>query len=197
MTDIWPLVHRERRALIEQLREVPPAAWQTPSLCPGWSVHDVLAHLVDDALSTPAGFLGAMLRHRFDFDRVNAAGVAHRRAADPGLTLAAFEAAAGRTTSAPAPRVTRFVEIVVHGEDLRRPLGLTHDYPPAAVTEALHHQVRTPVRFGGGRERLAGYRLVCTDLDLVLGDGPEIHGRGIDLLLALSGRLPWPADLPE
>ena len=129
MTEIWPVVHAERRALIRDLEDLPARQWATPSLCPGWDVHDVLAHLVDDARTTRLGFLRRLAAARFDFDRCNARGVARERRADPRDTLAAFRAVSGRTTSAPAAPATRLVEAFVHGEDIRRPLGLARAYP--------------------------------------------------------------------
>lgn len=50
--EIWPVVHAERRRLVDALENVDEDAWATPSLCPGWDVHDVLAHLVDGARTT-------------------------------------------------------------------------------------------------------------------------------------------------
>lgn len=44
--DGWTLVIDERRALVELLRTFEPDEWRVPSLCPGWTAHDVLAHLV-------------------------------------------------------------------------------------------------------------------------------------------------------
>ena len=93
------------------------------------------------------------------------------------------------------PLDVRLVEEVVHGEDVRRPLGITHDYPVAAVVPALEHQVRTKVSIGGGRERVAGVRLRASDADVVIGDGPEVTGRLVSLLLAVSGRSTARADL--
>ena len=49
MNGIWPVVHAERAAQAEDLQPLTGQAWSTPSLCPGWDVHDVVAHLVDDA----------------------------------------------------------------------------------------------------------------------------------------------------
>lgn len=48
-TDVWPTVHAERQALADDLEHVAPDRWATPSLCAGWGVHDVLAHLVETA----------------------------------------------------------------------------------------------------------------------------------------------------
>jgi hypothetical protein len=64
-----------------------------------------------------------------------------------------------------------------------------------AVVEALRYQAKTAVGIGGGRERVHGIRLVTTDTDFVFGDGAEVTGRAIDLLVAVSGR-PGPVSLP-
>ncbi|WJZ66411.1 maleylpyruvate isomerase family mycothiol-dependent enzyme [Kocuria rosea] len=195
MTKIWPVVHAERRALIRDLEDLPAQQWETSSLCPGWDVHDVLAHLVDDARTTRLGFLRRLAAARFDFDRCNARGVARERRADPRDTLAAFRAVSGRTTSAPAAPATRLVEAFVHGEDIRRPLSLTRDRPAGPVAEALRHQLRTSTKLGGGKERAAGLRLVATDADLDAGTGPEVRGGVLALLLAVSGRPVGPEEL--
>ncbi|KLU09409.1 maleylpyruvate isomerase family mycothiol-dependent enzyme [Kocuria sp. SM24M-10] len=195
MTEIWPVVHAERQALAQDLEHLPAPQWATPSLCPGWDVHDVLAHLVDDARTTRLGFLCRLAAAGFDFDRCNARGIARERRADPRATLAAFRAVSGRTTSAPAPPATRLIEAIVHGEDIRRPLGISRIYPVGPVTEALRHQLRTGVRFGGGKERAHGLRVVTTDAGLETGTGPEVRGTAAALLLAVSGRAVGPEEL--
>ncbi len=114
----------------------------------GWSVHDVVAHLTDSALTTRFGFVRQMVCTRFDFDRANEEGVAERKATDPVQTLAASRATADRTCSPPPPIATRLVEANVHGEDIRLPLGIQHAYPMEPVTMALTHMVRTSAGFG-------------------------------------------------
>ncbi|TMR89043.1 maleylpyruvate isomerase family mycothiol-dependent enzyme [Nonomuraea basaltis] len=188
MNEIWAVVHVEREALIRDLETLPPERWATPSLCPGWDVHDVLAHLADDAKTTRVGFLLRLAAARFDFDRYNNAGVARERAGEPQLTLASFRAASHRTTSAPAPKASRLVEVFVHGEDVRRPLGLSRDYPVAHVAAALRYQLSTGVALGGGKERAHGLRLMVTDASIDVGEGPKVRGTALALLLAVSGR---------
>ncbi|MBC7762647.1 MAG: maleylpyruvate isomerase family mycothiol-dependent enzyme [Candidatus Saccharibacteria bacterium] len=188
MNEIWTIVHKERDALIRDLETLNPEEWTTPSLCPGWDVHDVLAHLVDDAKTTPLGFVGRMVTAGFNFDRTNALGIARERSADPAHTLATFRKVRNRTTSAPAPSITRWVEIFVHGEDIRRPLGMEHQYPVAEVATALRYQAKTSVKVGGGRERLMGLRLIATDAAFDEGHGKEVRGTATALLLAASGR---------
>jgi len=185
---VWRAVHEERRRLIRDLTGLAPDQWRTPSLCPGWSVHDVLAHLIDAVTTTRLGFARQLLAARFDFDRANEHGVLRHRADDPAATLEAFGAVVDRTDTPPGPLATRLVEAFVHGEDVRRPLGTTGDYPREHVMTALAYVARTSPGFGGGRERVHGLRLSPVDADGHLGDGPEVRGTALALLLAASGR---------
>jgi len=191
---MWAAVHKERHALIADLAPTAAEQWMLPSLCPGWTVHDVLAHLVDSAKTTRLSFALRLILARFDFDRDNAAGVIRERAATPADTLNAFRRVANLTKTPPAPFATRLVEAIVHGEDLRRPLGIAHHYAPEAVATALQHQLVTDVHLGGGRERASAFRIVCNDSDRWRGDGPEVKGSTLSLLLAVCGR---PVDLSE
>lgn len=192
---IWPVVHDERVALICDLDPLAAAQWRTPSLCPGWDIHDVLAHLLDSAKTTRLGFVGRMVAARFNFDRDNAAGITREKAADPEDTVAQFRAVQLRTATPPAALATRLVEAFVHGEDIRRPLKISRDYPPVHVAQALTYQVRTSVKMGGGKERAHGWRLAASDTAFECGAGPLVRGRAITLLLAVSGRRVDPSEL--
>jgi len=188
MTDVWELVHQERGSLGDDLADLTDDQWELPSLCGGWTVHDVAAHLVDNAMTTRVGIVLAMVRARFDFDRQNDQGVAREKGATPAETLDRLREVAGRTSTPPAPLDSRLVEEVVHGEDVRRPLGLVRDYPPEAVERALRHQVKTSVALGGGKQYVAGLRLRATDTDLTIGDGAEVAGPAVSLLMVAAGR---------
>ena len=185
---VWPLVHAERAAMIDDLARLDAAQWEQPSLCAGWTVHDVVAHMVDVAHSTRLGFAVDMFRAGFDFDRQNTRGIERARGATPQETLRRLREAATRTSTPIAPLDTRLVEEVVHGEDFRRPLGISHSYSQEAVVRSLRQQVRTSTAFGGARELVAGVRLVATDTNLTIGDGPEVTGPVLALLLTVSGR---------
>jgi uncharacterized protein (TIGR03083 family) len=185
---VWPAVHNERRTLITELESLTPEQWTQPSLCPGWDVHDVVAHLVDSAKTTRLGFLRRMIVARFDFDRDNAIGITRERAVTPEATLNEFRRLREETKTPPAAPATRLVEMIVHGEDIRRPLGLLHTYPSASIDQALRYQVRTGVFMGGGKERAAGYRLRASDASFEHGSGPEVSGTALALLMAISGR---------
>lgn len=186
--DVWALVHAERRALIADLERLDDAQWEQPSLCAGWSVHDVAAHMVDVATTTRLGFVIAMAKARFDFDRQNAQGTERARGASPQETVQRLREAASRTSTPPAPLDTRIVEEVLHGEDIRRPLGLTRDYPKEAVVRSLRYQARASASFGGAKELVARISITATDADVTLGSGPQVRGPALALLLAISGR---------
>ncbi|MEU4623607.1 maleylpyruvate isomerase family mycothiol-dependent enzyme [Actinoplanes sp. NPDC023801] len=192
---VWTTIHDERTALARDLAGLTPQQWTAPTACAGWDVHDVVAHLVDSAKATRAGFVRDMITARFDFDRQNALGVARERHDDPALTLGALRAVIDRTSTPPAPIETRLVEAFVHGEDIRRAVGLSGDYPAGQVAVALLFQLRTTVKMGGGRERAAGLRLVAADEGVDAGSGPEVHGSALALLLAVSGRPSEPGEL--
>jgi uncharacterized protein (TIGR03083 family) len=189
MTDeVWTMVHAERAALIEDLSPLPAERWEQQSLCAGWTVHDVAAHLIDSARTTRLGFVAGLVRARMDFDRLNARGVQRERGAGPPETLQRLRQVASRRSTPPAPLDSRLVEEIVHGEDIRRPLGLTRAYPPEAVLRSLRLQARTPAAFGGAKELTARLRLTATDADCTIGDGPLVSGPALALLLAVSGR---------
>lgn len=188
MTDVWELVRAERQALVDDLAALTAQQWEVASLCPGWTVHDVAAHLVDNARTTRIGIVVAMVRARFDFDRQNATGVAREKGATPAVTLERLREVVGRRTTPPAPLDSRLVEEVVHGEDVRRPLGITRDYPTEAVERALAHQLRTSVAMGGGKQYAEGLRLRATDADVAVGQGDEAAGPLVSLLLVSAGR---------
>lgn len=186
--DVWSIVHTERAALIDDLTHLDDEQWEMPSLCAGWTVHDVVAHLVDTARTTRLGFAVGLARARFDFHRYNARGVQRERGASPKETLERLRRVATRRSTPPAPLDTRLVEEIVHGEDIRRPVGLTRSYSQDAVVRSLRIQARTPASFGGAKELVTGIRLTAADVDLSIGDGPEVSGTALSLLLAISGR---------
>jgi uncharacterized protein (TIGR03083 family) len=185
---IWQTVHSERRQLATDLTGLRDDQWRLPSLCPGWDIHDVLAHLVDAARTGRVAFVREMVRARMDFDRANENGIAREKRQDPRDTLEAFRQTADLTRTPPANLATRLVEAIVHGEDIRRPLSIPGAYPDPAITRALAYQLRTPVSFGGGRERAAGLRLVDRVTGMAWGQGEVVEAEAIDLLLAVSGR---------
>lgn len=184
---IWPTIHAERQALIDDLTGLPPDRWQTRSLAHPWTVHDVLAHLVAAAKMTPLRFFPGLAGVGFDFHRFMDKLVARERAGGPEATLASFRAVLPRTSSPPAPATTWLGEAFVHGEDIRRPLGIAHSYPLPQVTRVIGYYAKLNALLGA-RRRIAGVTLAASDTDFTLGSGPVVEGPAISLLMATAGR---------
>jgi uncharacterized protein (TIGR03083 family) len=184
---VWPTIHRERRALADDLAGLTTQQWATQSLCSEWNVHQVLAHLLSAAKMTPPKFFIRMAAARFRFNDFAAKQVAAESAGGPSATLAAFRAVETRETAPPGPKETWLGEAFVHGEDIRRPLGIAHAYPLPEVGRAIGLYARSNLIIGG-KTRVAGLTLKATDTDYSVGSGPLVEGPAISLLLAASGR---------
>ncbi|KAB8166506.1 maleylpyruvate isomerase family mycothiol-dependent enzyme [Streptomyces sp. 3MP-14] len=49
-TDLRPLLPVERAALLDLLAQLSPDEWELPTVCPGWQVRDIVAHLLHGQL---------------------------------------------------------------------------------------------------------------------------------------------------
>ena len=149
----WPLIRAERVALIADLENVTDPQWSTQSLCSAWTVRDVLAHMTTTAKMTPGRFFGKFAGTGFQFNAMNAKGVKEELGATPADTLAGFKAQLDRTTAPPGPIDAMVAEAVIHGEDIRRPLGIARSYQPEALTLVGDFVIRGNLLLGGKRRR--------------------------------------------
>ncbi|MBS4103557.1 maleylpyruvate isomerase family mycothiol-dependent enzyme [Tsukamurella paurometabola] len=192
--DVWPLIFAERVALAEDLAALPVEQWSTPSLCAGLTVREVLAHLTAGASDNPVVWFAGALRNRFDFDANVAQRLAKRLGDGPADTLRQFRAVRTSRTKAPIPVVAMLGEIIVHGEDIRRPLGIEHAYPAGALERVAAFYAGSDLMLPSAT-RARGLRLRATDGAFAAGDGPEVAGTTIALVMALTGRDDYLAEL--
>jgi uncharacterized protein (TIGR03083 family) len=186
-SSVWPLIHGEREALAADLAALTDEQWATPSLCTDWSVRDVLGHLTATAKMTPGAFFADLARARFRFHDMSDQRIAAEATTVPADGLAEFRKHLGDTTHPPGPVQAMLGEAVVHSEDIRRPLGIKRDYPPEAVTGAANFLKGSNLLIGSKR-RIAGLGLRANDLEWATGNGPEVTGPAISLLMAMTGR---------
>ena len=184
---IWPTIHAERTALAADLEGLTEEQWARPTMCPDWNVHEVLAHHVSAATMTPPKFFARFAGSGFNFNKYAAKEVAKHAVGGPAATLAAFRAAQPRETAPPGPKETWLGEAFVHGEDIRRALGITHAYPLDQVTRTITFYAGSQPIIGA-RDRVKGLTLKATDVDFSVGTGPVVEGPAMSLLLAASGR---------
>jgi uncharacterized protein (TIGR03083 family) len=165
--------------------------WSQPSLCDGWSNHDVLAHLVVGYGAGPGVVASEMLRHSGSFDRANAA-LARSLAAtrSPGELLDDF----GRTGRPRGlgryfpPRLL-FGDHITHELDILVALNREPAIPVDALVAVLNTQVAVPNPFVPAFRNSRGLRLIATDADWTRGErGPIVRGRAADLVSVLSNR---------
>lgn len=187
--EIWPVVHAERAALAADLKGLTEEQWSRPSLCGRWTVRDVLAHMTATAKITPASFFPKMAMSGFSLARLQDKDISVEKGSSPADTLARFEAVTASVKGPPGPADTMLGETIVHAEDIRRGLGITHDYPTAALSQAADFYRRSNLIIGAKR-RIAGLTLRATDTDWLRGDGPEVSGPLLALLMAMTGRKP-------
>jgi uncharacterized protein (TIGR03083 family) len=185
--DIWPTVHAERKALADDLRGLADEDWATPSLCGDWTVRDVLAHMTSAGKLTPPAFFGQMIGSGFSFNKVQEKGIAAQQGATPADSLANFESVLTSVKHPPGPNPTWLGEVIVHSEDIRRPLGIPHKYPTDAVVLVADFYQGSNLLIGSKR-RIAGLTLSATDAEWRHGTGPELTGPILSLVMAMTGR---------
>jgi uncharacterized protein (TIGR03083 family) len=187
MPDIWPTVHAERAALASDLAGITDAQWATPSLCEGWTVRDVLAHMTGTAKISPAAFFPKLISNGFSFTRMQAKDITRESGSSPADALSRFKGIVTSTTHPPGPTVTWLGETIVHAEDIRRALGIAHDYPTSALVQVADSYKGSNLVMGS-KKRIAGVRLRATDTDWTHGDGPEAAGPMAAILMVVAGR---------
>jgi len=186
---VWQHIDSERSRLADLLESLPPAAWEQPSLCQGWSVRDVGAHLtfsharVRDVI-WPAVRTGlrynAMIRY-----------AAVRSPLTHEQILATLRGFVGSRRRAPfVTDLEPLLDVLVHSQDICVPLGIDHQMPVDATVAAADRVLclRGPMRLW---EPPRGVRLVATDADWVYGDGAVVNAPIQSHLLTLTGRQPY------
>ncbi|MFI2410143.1 maleylpyruvate isomerase family mycothiol-dependent enzyme [Streptomyces sp. NPDC018947] len=186
-TGIWPSIHAERAALAADLAELTDEQWATPSLCAGLTVREVLAHLTAGASLTPVSWLAGVIRCRFDFDKQVAVRLAEQLGEGPDETLERFRRIVPSRTKPPLPAIAMLGETIVHGEDIRRPLGIRRDHPIEVVTQVAEYY-RGSDMVVVAKGRVAGLGLVADDGPFAAGSGPLVSGPTVSLVMAMTGR---------
>jgi uncharacterized protein (TIGR03083 family) len=190
----WPLIHAEREALAGDLGSLTDEQWATQSLCTGWSVRDVLGHMIATAKMTPPKFFAVLAGAGFRFNDMNAKNIAREATPSPSDGLAEFRKHLKDTTHPPGPVEAMLGEAVIHSADIRRPLGMSREYPEEALTRVADFFKGSNLLIGTKR-RITGLALRATDTDWSTGTGPEVTGPQLSLVLAMTGRQAALADL--
>ena len=191
---LWSAAHAERAALAADLADLDDAQWARPSLCGRWTVEEVVAHLTAAASVGRRRWVASVLGARFDFDLHNDRRLAEHLGPTPAETLAGFRRVVTSTTSAPGPTAAWLGEVVVHAQDVRRPLGLARTPSLDAVTAVARSFTRRDFTVTS-RTTARGLRLEATDGPFATGAGPLVRGTTLALTMAMAGRGAYCDDL--
>jgi uncharacterized protein (TIGR03083 family) len=192
--EAWTYIHAERADLADTWSSLTPDQWSAASWCEGWTVQETAGHILAAAEQTPLNFYKELATAGFRFNVFTDRGARKFGALSPDDLVRRLRARTTTTNHPPAPVMAMLGEIVVHGEDIRRPLGLEHTSPEPALV-ALADSWKSTNLLIGAKRRIAGLRLAASDADWNHGDGPEVSGPLVSLILAMPGRTGAHADL--
>ncbi|OBA75034.1 hypothetical protein A5641_26130 [Mycobacterium sp. 1554424.7] len=191
---LWSAAHVERAALADDLAGLDDVQWAQPSLCGRWTIEEVVAHLTAAASIGPLRWFASVVGARFDFDLHNERRLAEHRGATPAETLERFRRVVTSTTAPLGPVAAWLGEVVVHAQDIRRPLGLPHTPSVDTVTAVAEFYARRDFAVRS-RSAITGLRLEATDGSFATGAGPLVSGTTLALTMAMAGRPAYCDDL--
>ena len=186
--DLARAVTAELLALAELLDELAEADWDTPSLCGGWRVREVVAHLTMPVRYSPEAFQAELRECGGDFTRLS------NRLAFRDASLSTDELVGNlrhevmhRWVPPGRGPIGALNHVVIHGLDIRVPLDRCQELPEETIRAVLDDLTEggTHTNFG---VPLAGVSLHATDLDWSFGSGTPVTGSATDIALLLSGR---------
>lgn len=184
--DVKAMAAVERGELADFLQTLGPEHWASPSLCTGWTVRDVVTHMIGYDELGWLGTIGLFARSGFSLKRSNGkrvGGSAHEPAELIDL-LRKHQRPRGVTGAFGG--FIALVDGTVHHQDIRRALGKPREIPADRLRATLRLALRArPIR---AAQRARGLGLVASDVDWKHGDGPEVRGPGEALLMAMAGR---------
>jgi uncharacterized protein (TIGR03083 family) len=187
-SDLSVVIAAERRDLADVLSGLPPGSWDAPTLCAGWRVREVVAHMTMPFRYSTARFITEMARSRGNFHRM-ADRCARRDAAMPAADLlAALRDNAEYPWKPPGGGLEgALVHDVIHGLDITAALGLGRTVPEDRLRIVLGVIIR-PRTLRQFDADLTGIELRADDIDWSFGSGTPVTGPAQGLALVLCGR---------
>ena len=190
---VWQHIDNERTWLADFLESLPQEAWQQPSLCEGWRVRDVGAHLTF-AHTRVRDLLWPAVRAGFRYDAF-VRDTALRSPLTHEEIVATLRGFVGsRRRIAFITDLEPLIDILVHIQDICVPLGIDHPMPPSAAAAAADRVLSTPRPIRRWKPPRS-LRMVATDVDWAYGAGDEVRAPMRSHLLTLTGRQAVPRGL--
>jgi uncharacterized protein (TIGR03083 family) len=192
--DLREHVVAQRAAFADVLQGLTADQWNAPSLCEGWRVRELVAHVSMPFRYSTRQVIGAVLRARGRFD-VASDRLARRdagRLSVPQLIAAVRDNVDHPWTPPGGGRLGALSHDLIHSLDVTEALGLDSATTPERVRLVLGN----PKLAGAFKVDLAGHCLAATDVEgLRVGQGAEVAMPAKDVLLVLTDRRPVPTSL--
>ncbi len=199
--EIAAAVREQRENLVHDLRGLSREAWDARSLCADWRVRDVVGHLIrlGDWNRRPHHAVRDVLGSPYRLNDALSAAARRIGQSPPDELLERLESARYEETIGfrlhPQP-LFALAELVVHGQDIRRPLGVTPSFDLEALKAVA--EVSTKWYTWGGRQRRRPERFEATDAAWAMGEGPPtLRGPLEAIVMVMFARDSAMADLDE
>ena len=187
MPDLMPMVHAERASLGEFLDTLTPDQWAARTWCDKWDVRQLVAHLTAAGNITAAHFFAGFVKAGFSFDKTVETDLENYAGGTPAAVKARYDAIITSNRKPPGPAYVALGEVMVHGEDIRRSLGTKGEHPADHLVTLAESYKKTGMPLHG-KKRVVGLKLRATDIDWSTGEGPEVTGPCMSLILGMVGR---------
>lgn len=185
--DIWSATHRARKDLADDLSGLEAAQWKHATLCGAWDVEHVVAHLTAAASVGRWAWIRSIVAAGFRPAVHNERRLREHLGATPQETLDRFRAVIDSTVAPTGDLPAYLGEVIVHSVDIRQPLGLPSRADTDAVTEVARFYFSRDFTVNS-KTAVKGLSLRATDTDFSAGDGPEVAGPVLALVMAMAGR---------
>ncbi|OXM56268.1 hypothetical protein CFP71_14120 [Amycolatopsis thailandensis] len=187
--EILAWTETERLSFADLLESLAEHDWSVTTLCTEWTVHAMAAHLAQSTRNRLKDTLVGIVKAKGNWDRMNVdQAIAYGARFSPAELVAQIREDAGSPRRSPGAKpVDPLADVLIHGQDVARPLGIARPMPEQPAIASLEHLLVSP--FWGAKKRCRNLKLIATDAEWSGGAGPEeVRGPLVDLLLAVSGR---------
>jgi uncharacterized protein (TIGR03083 family) len=183
----WTMIHEERARSADMLESLSPDQWTARTLCGNWRVQEVAAHMMIAGEQTPAKFMKGLVANGFRFNVMMDRAARQAGQLPSAEIIARIRARTTTTNKPPAAAMAMLGEVVVHGTDIRQPLGIPDDTSSASKLACLNMLKNSNFPLAA-KKTIAGLRLRATDADWSHGSGPEVAGPMVALMMAMATR---------
>lgn len=192
--EVWTIIDRQRARVADLLGRLADDEWSRPSLCKGWTVRDVAAHLTLQQLRI-RDITAMAVRHPSilgDVNRMIRNSARVKAATPPELLISEIRSTIGcRRHNLGVTSLETLTDIVIHGQDIAVPLRRELDtsmQTTVFVTNRVWSQRGTRTARVFQDIPLDGLRMAADDVDWSVGDGQQVAGPIMSILLLLTGR---------